>query len=458
MMRKEIFKNITLVTLIFISVLLFSKIWLGSNFDATLFARRREDVQLIAIEGIIMPKRIVITGNNKRCSIIKGSGGYSECYAAVTDFFRSADASSIKFETAADTEWRAALKSKSVLLDYGSVYSSAVLSKAVIDMPEGNIKELVIAPGSTALSKPVLYTKNADTGEILKTECGSGYGRLSDITGKYLSDDKISNLPFAFELGFDKVRTLNTELSQNTLLDSNIIIGLTAAGIPNINAVCPTSLINSEEGTADALLAALNFKTVSTRRYIEKDDVLVFVDSKATLRINKKGYIEYTAEAGGIPLGDAGTVGKNDAALALETMYSLVRSVSKTFDMSEVPVQIYSDITTGVSDTENVYMDYYVNGMPVMIENGEDTAHTISFKVRGGMIVGFKQYIYEFSDAQTESYSESMVSAINKLNEKYTGKTMYVSDMYNAYVCGEDGVHVRWYARVKGADPVKITE
>ena len=58
MMRKEIFKNITLVTLIFISVLLFSKIWSGDYLiysDRLFFGNSREAVQTIAVEGIIVP-------------------------------------------------------------------------------------------------------------------------------------------------------------------------------------------------------------------------------------------------------------------------------------------------------------------------------------------------------------------------------------------------------------------
>ncbi len=460
MMRKEIFKNITLVTLIFISVLLFSKIWFGEYliYNKDILLGGRQEVQMMAVEGIIMPKRIVITGNDKRCCILKGTEEYNKCYSVIKEFFGMFADEAAKFEPADPSEWKAALKSKSVLLDYGSVCSSSVLSKITMQLPEGEIREIVIAPGNSVVSKPLVYIKNAAGDDIYKTELSTGYGGVNGLVETYLSNENVNNLPFAFELGFDRVRTVNDELSQNTLLDSNIIIGLKETAVPEINVLKSGKISGAEQKTVDELLSMFDFNPPSTGRYIEKDDTYVFVDSKATLKIHSQGYIEYSAERGGIPLTDSNTDEKNTVSRSVETMYSLVRGISKIFNLPEQQIQIYSDITKSITGDATVYMDYYFNGIPVIINSGDKAEHIISFKVKNGMITGFKQYLYGFENSGAETVVTSMVSAINRLNEKFENTSMTVSDIYSAYVCGENGTQVKWCAKKQDNDIIEIID
>ncbi len=459
MMRKEIFKNITLVTLIFISVLLFSKIWSGDYLiygDRLFFGNSREAVQTIAVEGIIMPKRIVITGNDKRCCILKGTNEYSNCYSVIRSFFTQLESTQMKFTAVEERDWTAALKSKSVLLDYGSIYSDNILSKITLPLPEGEIKEIIVSPGNSVMSSIDIYIKNVADGGIYKASAAEGHGSINGLITSYLSNENVTNLPFAFELGFDRVRTVNEDISQNTLLDSNIIIGLKDITIPGIEVIKPQQEVMSDDRTTEGLLTLLGFKPVSTRRYIEQDGALVFVDSTATLKLHSQGFIEYTAESGGIPITDSGMDEKDAAARAVETIYSLVRNISKACGVPEHQIQIYSDITDSITGSSQVYMDYYFNGTPVIISGESGAEHTISAEVKDGSIVKFKQYLYDFKNSGTKAYSESMVSAINKLNENYKNASMNISDIYNAYVCTDGDISVRWCAREQNSDTIEI--
>ncbi len=455
-MRKEIFKNITMVTLIFISVLLFSKIWFGEYLipgKEFIIRGSAGEVQTIAVEGIIMPKRIVITGNDKRHSVLKGMEEYNGCYEAVKEFFIPLSGKNIKFEVVAEQEWTAALKSKSVLLDYGSECSSDVLSKTTMTLPEGNIKEIIITPGTTVMSKPSVYVKNTVSGEILKASPQTGYGSISQLMTSYLSGENVSNLPFAFELGFDRVKSSAQDISLSTLLDSNIIIGLKDISVPEIKIVKPDKAWLADEMRTDALLSVLGFKPASTRRYIEKDDALVFVDSNATLKIHSGGFIEYMAENGGIPLsGD----GKNDVSRSVETMYSLVRAIAKTYSIPEQQIQVYSDITDNMNTSAEIYMDYYAGGVPVIIKGESGIEHTIGFTLKDGMIVGFKQYLYSFEKTGVDIGERSMVSAINRFNEKHSSEALYISDLYSAYIAEGETVSVKWCAKSGDKDTIEI--
>ncbi len=457
MMRKEVFKNITLVTLIFISVLLFSKIWFGDNLiygDSFSFMKKGGGVTTIEVEGIIMPKRIVLTGNNKRCCILKGTTEYGNCYSAIKDFFAVAESETLKFESAETTEWGSALKSRSVLLDYGSTYSSSVLSKITMTLPQGEIKELILVPESSVLSRVSVYAKDLQGGAIYKAALPQGYSSISGLIDTYIVGENVNNLPFAFELGFDKVRTFNEDISQNTLLDSNIIIGLKDVVTPEITVSENIKSVMDDGNKIEDLLSAFAFKIGSVRRYIEENDAMVFVDSNATLKVYSDGWIEYAAENRGIPLDTS----EDMASRSLESMYSLVRRTAKIFNMPEHEIQIYSNITDEIYGNAAVYMDYYFNGVPVIVDDNGKTSHTISFDIKDGMIVGFKQYLYEFSNTGGVATNGSMVSSLDSLNEKYGNTAMKISDMYIAYVCKKREASVHWCVRSEGTDTIEIID
>ena len=80
-------KDITLVTLILISVLLFSRVWFGTNFIGEIkknimFAKAayESETKSFTIESIITPENIIVTGGGKRRVVSKGQNGYDELF------------------------------------------------------------------------------------------------------------------------------------------------------------------------------------------------------------------------------------------------------------------------------------------------------------------------------------------------------------------------------------------
>lgn len=461
-MKKEIFKNIILTFLITVSFVLFFNIWFSEklwsydyNFFAIgekLFQADVESESALAVEDIIAPSQIILTGSGKRSIMRKSIGEYNDCYSHVSKIIASLSEQQ-KYVRVPESEWTANLKSKSVLLDFGISLNSELLQRLNLKLAGVSAQDVMITAGDGIIYKPCIYVKDSNTAEIYKITAENSNEDVDALITKYNSSDSAENVPFAFELGFDGSRDSNIKIT----LEPNIAIGLGNIYAPYIECSVPERLANisSENGAAESLMKVFDINRSSMRRYIEKDDVMVYVDKSATLKISPAGVIEYIAEGEGAAI-VSGDEGKNESAHILSGVYSLVRNISKVCGADEFQMQITSDLNT----TENyeIFIDYYVNGKPVIVMENGNISHAIKIKTENGRLKEFKQYVYNIRTGSEALELPSMMTAINELYASGGEEEIRVADIFTAYINNEGETLYKWCAKVHGVDNVIVIE
>lgn len=445
-------KNITLVTLILISVLLFSRVWFGTNFIEEIgknisFAKAHPfpDSADFTTEGVITPKNIIVTGGGKRNVISKGREDYDELYDRMTTAVEKLDIKAERFFETDTDDWTSSLKSRSVLFEFAAAYSSDLIAKLGINLPDGSYKDIVFAPSDSIAVNSAVYIKNSGNGKIYKFTSDTANDGLKNIINRYAVSTDAINSPFAFELGFDKAKT-NTEISQNVLLDSNIVIGLTEKSINS--AVLTSGNGNFTSKTVDRLLETFKFNRTATRRYIDRDDVTVFVDSAATLKISPSYMIDYTSENGGytLPASDG-----NDTTAYLNAIYGIAREVTRAAEINMMPVLVASN--TDFANTKSdiiISFDYYLDGMPVYANGENGTEHGITAVLNNGVLKSYRQYLFNAEITDETENINSMISALDTLYEKFKDeKEVRLSDMFTAYATDGESAYLNpvWCAK-----------
>ena len=164
------------------------------------------------------------------------------------------------------------------------------------------------------------------------------------------------------------------------------------------------------------------------------------------MKFSKTGYVEYTAEEGGISVTDS-----NDSSSlsTLSNIYSLVQGVMKSCGIGEPSLHVSSDLY-GVSNQDFsavINIDYMINGRPVTIVTGKEPVHPITITVKNGKIVSYKHYIYRFRPTGNNVNTSSMIKAVDLLYSEFTNSSaeVNVSDIYKSYVytVGED-MEILW--------------
>ena len=469
--HKELYKNIILIVLMLLSIVLFFRFWFGGwiwsyNMDYSnktffgLFDKASKS-EPVSAEDIVMPKRLIVTGGGKRRILEKGTDAFSSSYSRFLSIIGNIGSGSPKPSLVSESEFVAELKSKSILLDFGSVYGKELLAIAGQDLPITATQSILITPGDSVIQKIYVYFKDYTTGEIYKLIPEIPNTEINSLIDSLVSTSGVQNVPFAFELGFDKAKEQeNSEIAHNILLDSYLTIGLNDESVPAVYAEIPAIFaeIADNPGVADQIVSLFGFSASTTRRYVEKDDVTTFVNKNGTMRFSKSGYIEYTAETEGLAVTD----GNNNTALqVLGNIYSIVQNVMIDCGVGEPQLHIASDLY-GISKqnfSSVINIDYLINGKPVTIISDGVSVHPISITLENGRIVSYKHYIYKFPSSGAQVNTSSMIRAVDLLYSNYDNSSaeINVSDMYKSYVYTVGGnMEILWCAKLKGTNEINI--
>lgn len=469
--RKELYKNIVLVFLILLSLVLFFRLWFGNwiwsyNSDPAgksffgLFDSSSKSEPANA-EDIVMPKRLIITGSGKRNIFEKGTPLFDSCYNSLVALSSEIGFSEAKASPSTKEEFESALKTRSVLLDFGNAYGKDLLSFVGEDLPVTSTDCILLTPGDSVIQKVIVYFKDSVSDEIYKITSELSSSSLLEMIESHVSSSSAQNIPFAFELGFDEAKQQEAEdISHNILLDSYITIGLADEQVNSLTLSTPAifSEITDSPSAADRIVSLFGFSPTSTRRYVEKDDVTAFVNKNGTIKFSKNGIIEYTAENEGISVtGNS----NNKSAAALGNIYSLIQNVMIDCGAHEMQLHIASDLhgLTNQNFSAVINIDYIVNGKSVTMVDGGKAVHPITITIRNGNIVSYKHYVYKFTPSGDKVTTSSMIKAVDLLYSQFENSADSVSvlDLYKSYVCTTEGnVSILWCAQLKDHGEINI--
>ncbi len=466
--RKELYKNIILSFLILLSLILFFRLWFGNwiwsyNADPagkTFFglfdvASKSEPV---SAEDIVIPKRLILTGGGKRSIFEKGTSSFDACYKSLISLSSEIGFSDAKAASATKEEFESALKSQSVFLDFGSAYGKELLSFVGEDLPVTATDCILLTPGDAVIRKVIVYFKDSVSGEIYKINSNIPSTSVTQIIESHITAGAAQNIPFAFELGFDKAKTQETgDISHNILLDSYITIGLTDENVKSLDVSTPGIFteITYNPSVSDRIVSLFGFSPTSTRRYVEKDDVTAFVNKNGTIKFSKNGILEYTAENEGVPIAN------NKSAAALGNIYSLIQNVMIDCGVGEMQLHIASDLhgITNQNFSAVINIDYLVDGKPVTIIDGGEAVHPITITIQNGNIVSYKHYVYKFTPSGDSTNTSSMIKAVDLLYSQFenSATSVTVLDLYKSYVYNTGGdAQILWCAQLKDHGEINI--
>ncbi len=455
-MKKEIVKSSILTLLIFICIFLFYKIWFSEklwssdyNFFAALWGGQPISVDTSSsVEDILQPKNIIFSGGGKRFVSAKGEKDFERYYNEVKSVLGKINEKT-KFTDSTEEEMLSAVKSSSVTVDFGTVFSGETGVFLGTYFPCDRVRDVVISLNDNSLGKPVVFIRDQADGMVYKAVADTPLDKISKSVTEHLAQNFSGNIPFAFELGFNKSDiTEGSEISQNILLNSNILIGLTDISVPNVK-ISPPADMDLAASKLNTLLRQFGIERSSARKYIETNDDILYIGGGSTLKISPSGLLEYLSENGGPVIYDASS--KNALSSAVGNIFSYVRTVFRCFDLSSPALQISSDLInlSEGSGEITIYIDYYLDSIPVM---AWDNNHAISITIKNGRLISYKQRICTISVADGVVTTGNMLQAVDGLYAKLPleeGQTATVSDIFVAYTAENE---ISWCAKLTGSD------
>lgn len=458
-MKKEIAKNCILSLLIFVCVFLFYKIWFSEklwssdyNFFAILWGNSQISADTSSsIEDILRPQKLIYSGGGKRFVSTKGDAEFEDYYDEIKKVLGKITQKDSKFTTANEEELLSAIKTSSVIVDFGTVFGGEIGKFLGTYLPCDQVRDVVISLNDLALGKPVIYIFDRANGKILKTSVDVPLADLKASFSEHIEKNAEGSIPFAFELGFNKSKvTENSEISQDILLNSNILIGLNDISAPGIVITPPTS-IDLSSSQANMLLRQFNMKKSSARKYIESNDNLLYAEGDATLKISPAGKLEYTAVTSGPMVYDPNS--ENALSTAAGNIFTYVRTVFRCFDIDAPELQISSDLVNLSKNTEEITIniDYYLNSIPVMAWDG---THAITVTLKNGRLVSYSQQVCMVDSTDTLLTTGNMLKAVDGLYATLPqGSKVTVSDLFVVYT--KENI-LSWCAKLSGQDELII--
>lgn len=438
-MKKEAFKNCILSLLIFVCVFLFYKIWFSEklwssdyNFFAVLWGNSQTETDASSsIEDILRPQKLIFSGGGKRFVSTKSDVDFEKHYEDVKGVLGKISQKNSKFNPATEDEILSAIKSSSVIVDFGTVFGGEIGKFLGTYLPCEQVRDVVISLNDSALGKPVVFIKDYANNEIVKTTVDLPLPEIASTFLTHLSEHKGENLPFAFELGFNKSKqTEDSEISQDILLNSNILIGLTDISANGID-IQPPQTVDLPSSQTNSLLRQFNMNKTSARKYIESNDALLYTDGGSTLKISPSGMLNYTSESDGPVIYDP--TSQNALSSAVGNIFTYVRTVFRCFDITPPALQISSDLVNLSNNNEEITIniDYYINSIPVM---AWDSSHAITVNLKNGRLLSYKQQVCNIGTTDETLMTGNMLKAVDGL---YTtlpvGSKVTVSDIFVVY-------------------------
>ena len=456
-MKKEITKNIVLITLILSSVILFMQISFGEKlwpqgynffrFDGMAILQSLgfgEQEEPVVLSDVMAPQKIIITTGGRRLIAEENMSEYEDYYHNILNLIQVFFNSNGKFTLSDRDQWRSAIKTNSIYINYSTAFNGKMWAKFLnydITMLEdlSSVKNMVITT-DTILKKVVLYVKDDQTETYYKIVTASDAGSMDQFLSTVRSDHQMSNIPFAFEIGFDRS------------VDPGMTINLTDDTVKQVE-------MNPFDGFTDELydryLLAFGMNKSTTKRYVESDNVTQGLGTHHTFKIYPQGCIEYQTidEMYGVQLYDT-TKDKLDTVLT--SSYDFANTILRTAD-TNVTMLVSQGFKDEVKPGESrkVCFDYYVNALPVYYIDKSDPqtiSHAVEMDVVDGRIVQYRQML---NVARTEG-NVGFTPMITALDKVFSMDDIDYAEVYTAYV--HDGTQTTpvWCMRDKQSDHVMI--
>ena len=469
-MVKKVLKNSLLICLVLLAIVLSSRIWFGSYFFSGgydfffsgfqryimnpiqgLFGQTEDGTFSQHFKKMYMPEKIVLNDSGERRVLVEGQEGFDASFNLANDILSRvlAGGYDTQSKTTVDMDaYMAALKGKSIHVDYGKVCDYRLLSFSVCGEIQSNLSGDLNAVGGYVISLQdsimddifiyIIDQKNNNiyryTVEGEKVSIGN---KLTELVQKTTTDGLAS---YAFELNFHKEQE---NASSKILFDPLILMELSTLETDKLEGQRLDEVGHGiSENLVNDILRAFSVNTRSVWRYTDLTGARVFVENDATLTLYPDGVIEYRAVEGGrgLDISDSDTTYDVYTATnnAVEFVTNLCGEMPSEFMNS---LQIRTDLLDNL-DKQGVYticFDYCVDGVPVRHKTEDGYAHAIEMEINNGYLKSYRQFVRTYTRTEEQISVTPMLSAADLLVDSLYKETepLKVQKIHLSYV--EDG-------------------
>lgn len=449
-MKKEHFKTVILVLLVFSSIILTVNKWFseklwpdGYNFFSNLtnyfsFGDKTDDkTYYLSKENISNPSKIIVNGNELRSIYKHTSLEYNSMLSDVKEILKNG-LSCESFEEISQENWTNALKKASIYISYPVAYDSktfsAIMDCGVGDFGISHMQEFIIAAGDNITGKPHLLIKDAsNTEKISDITLNTNSLNIDKLISTYATSS-VGEYPYSFELNFDKT---NDAIEQKIVLEPQVLLSIGQVSNPSATCINYFEDISSDRQLYNRFLKAFGYNTTNLRKNVNLDNSIVFVENYSSVTMHPDGYLEYRSidDTKGINLG----TGVNSTFY--DSFIDCIEFVNNIWDTacSELNMDInLSSVNVEGNNSFKLTIDYYANGMEVVsrlakTESHDKMNHAIEITVKNSKIVSYKQIVRGYSINSDMAECGSAIEALDILMANDTIKSDTIEDLYLAY-------------------------
>ncbi len=473
-MKKERIKNIILTALVLLSLVLTTKIWfnerlwpdgysffsqLKSHFSTLFTAAQSED----ATSNLLFPSQMVaytIKDSDHASYVVTTSNEY---YIQTTDCCEKAIDSALQqpqknISVVDDAAWRNALYTSGMYIDYGNAIPSGVFSalfgrgtQTELTNAISNIRSAIITAEGNLVSDIIVYLRSAE-GNCVKISTPEPKTELTNVLSLLSAYVTPSNR-FSFFIGADRATSDMGEV----LFSPYLLLTETPTQYPNIQAENP--LKQQENGLSlsklEGLLRLFSMNPKTTRRYIDAEENIIFLQNQSTLKISPKGYIEYTAAGGG-----KGFALKNAASTTNYALESVRLVYDIFFIFTDKRANLYISNYLGDAQQSEISFDYNVNGTKILTNLSGTPA--VQMQIQDGYVQRLSMHLRTYILTEETTALPSTYTAIDKLFTTLdtNTKNAIIEDMFIAYYDnGADEIkHPTWFVKIQEENHFHIHE
>jgi len=450
-MKKESFKTIILVLLVFSSIILTVNKWFSeklwpdgynffSNF-ANFFSSDEQSTSksyYLSKENISNPAKIIINNKEKRSIYKHTSEEYNSILSPVKEILKNGLAEE-KAENGDSEIWKSALKGSSIYISYPIDYDvktfSAIMDSHINDFGISNMQEFIIVAGDSITGKPHLLVKDSSSDEkIADITLGINSVEIDKLILEYAKSSAGEN-PYSFELNFDKT---NDSIEQKIIIEPQVVLSIGQASLPTLATINYFEDINENRTLYTRFLKAFGYNTTNLRKNVNIDNSIVFAENYSSIVMHPDGYLEYHSldSSKGI------AIGSDHAPTFYNTFIDCIEFVNNIWDIacSDLNMNINLSSVSGVNQNSfKLTIDYYANGMEVVsnlpkTDSHDKLNHAIEVTVENSKIVSYKQNVCGYTVNNSDIVEcGSAIIALDGLLANDTIKSDTITDLYIAY-------------------------
>lgn len=400
-------KNLAILLLSLSAILLLLRITIR---DGQTTIREPGTTPPVSYGGAASPVFLLLTGDGSHYAFKYDNEGKQRLSAQFSAYLGEALGSAEKFTELSTEDFQTALKDVGVFFDY--LYPqpleiiAAGLGTEVTDAIAGKTARRLFLSG--AEDTLLLCFIDSDTGKIYSSSLSPTFSSLREKISQF----PLGNAEFAFQL------------EEYEALDPYFIFSHEAAQLRAASAANPLRDVD----LSDSILRQFGMNPATASQYPEADGSAVYVDGEKSLRIGVSGRIIFSAQENALRLPSKGPPPSVNELVSF--CHGIVQNTLAQYAGEGTPV--LSGLERSGSAVTVSFL-YYLNGVPVMLPNGEAAA---SFHIVDSSLVRAEIYFrsYSFSDGILSAMPEIQAAAIAK--EEGGEPVLVYQDNLDAVDCG----------------------